>query len=164
LHTTHHWRATLHHRTSSVQNTLSSSGSSYTRDGHRNSVWSDRASRSAPISSRKDANMRLFRGLVFTKFTMRTTSVNTGAWSAGHVLATSASRCKRHWSPPCSRYSDVTRNIFSPVVSFSGNDFQNRKLSLTVSPSKKRTLANRAATNNYFNNRLIYRLFFGWVD
>ena len=41
---------------------------------------------------------------------------------------------------PCSRYSDVTRNISSPVV-FSGNALQNRKFSLMVSQSTKRTLA-----------------------
>ena len=38
---------------------------------------------SASISSRNDADMRLFIGHVFTKFTMRTTSSNTGARSAG---------------------------------------------------------------------------------
>ena len=40
-----------------------------------------------------------------------------------------------HVSPPCSRYSDATRNISSPVV-LSGNALQNRKFSLMAAPSK----------------------------
>ena len=45
-----------------------------------------------------------------------------------------------HVSPPCSRYSDVTRSISSPVA-FSGNDLKNRKFSLKAFPSTKRTQA-----------------------
>ena len=83
-----------------VKNTFSSSRSSYTRantlprDNHRTSVWSNKTLCSALISSHRDANMRLFSDLAFTKFIIRTTSSSTGARSAGKGLATSASRCK----------------------------------------------------------------------
>ena len=39
--------------------------------------------------------MQLFSGLAFTKFITRTTSSSTGARSAGKILATSASVCKK---------------------------------------------------------------------
>lgn len=86
---------------SSVRNILSSSHSSYTWtstfpwDSHQTSVWSNKVVCSAPISSHKGANMQLFWGLVFTKFTIYTTSSNTGAISPVKVYATSASRCKK---------------------------------------------------------------------
>ena len=109
-----------------------------------------------------EMHMRLFRGLAFTKFIIRTTSSSTGARFSGKSWAMSASWEKKkkkekkrkkkcatitsgclsftqltnpfvrptmaaapsvqtsmqfsHVSPPCSRYSDATRNIFSPVV------------------------------------------------
>ena len=86
---------------------LSSSGSSYTwakilpRDSHWTSMWSNNTLCSAPISSHSDASQSLWCAQ---------------AWEL-------LRRCKHkfcHFSPPCSRYSDTTWKISSPVV-LSGN-------------------------------------------
>ena len=50
---------------------------------------------SALISLHKIANIRVFRGFVLTKLTILTTVFSTEAKSAGNVLATSASRCRK---------------------------------------------------------------------
>lgn len=98
LHTTHHLQAALRNRTPRLSETLEVPPAAYTHGPapcHRTSVCNNKALCSDPISSHKDAKMRLFTGRVFTKFTMRTSSSNTGTRSAGKVLATRASRCKK---------------------------------------------------------------------
>ena len=88
----HHWILTSSFASSHlslVKNTFSSFCSSYTRantlprDNYRTSVWSNKTLCSPPISSHRDANMRLFSNLAFTKFIIRTTSSSTAARSAG---------------------------------------------------------------------------------
>lgn len=87
LHTTHHLQAVLHQHFSLVRTLLC---------GSHQTVWSNKVVWSAPISSHKDANIRLFGGLDLTKFTFCTTSPNTGTMSADKVFATSTSRCKKN--------------------------------------------------------------------